>query len=70
MRLTGYAAIEFAEKRNLRLNKHPSRIEPGACGLTVAEAAAVAAEDETRIYLDIPDEEYFCEPPITPLPER
>src|SRR4051812_45456426 len=45
MRLTGFAAIEYAEKEGLRLNKAADRIDEERAGLTVAEAEAVAAED-------------------------
>jgi len=63
LRLTGYSAIDFAAKHDLRLSKHPSRLG-AAGGLTVAEATALAEEDETLIYLDLPHEE----PPRAALP--
>ena len=50
MRLTGYAAIEFAEKQNLRLSKHPDRLDGPREGLTVAEAEAIAATLPTDCY--------------------
>ena len=38
MRLTGFAAIEYAEKEGLTLNKAQDRIDDGRSGLSVAEA--------------------------------
>jgi hypothetical protein len=70
MRLTGYAAIEFAEKHNLPLHKKGDRIDPGAENLTVAEAEALADEDESLIYLDVSDEEYRKAAPSSMEPER
>lgn len=70
MHLTGYAAIEFAEKHNLRLSKKGDRIDDQAEGLTIAEAEAIADEDESLIYLDIPDREYFEAAPTSFEPER
>lgn len=62
MRLTGYAAIEFAEKHNLRLSKRGDRINESAGRLTVPEAEAIASEDEQLIYLDVPEADYYEEP--------
>jgi hypothetical protein len=70
MRLTGYAAIEFAEKHNLTLSKHGDTVDDPATGLTVAEAEAVADDDEDLIFLDLPDEEYAAAPPTSFEPER
>ena len=70
MRLTGYAAIEFAEKQNLPLSKHGDAVDEPASGLTVAEAEAIAEEDEELIYLDIPDAEYASAPPTSFEPDR
>jgi hypothetical protein len=70
MRLTGYAAIEFAEKQNLTLKKHGDSIDEPADGLTVAEAEAIAEEDESLIYLDIAEEEYANAPPTSFMPDR
>ena len=70
MRLTGFSAIEFAEKHNLSLRTHG---DPGAgpvAGLTGAEAEAIADEDEGLIYLDVPDEEYHGAPPSSFQPDR
>jgi len=70
VRLTGFAAIEFAEKQNLRLNKHPTRLEGPVSGLSVAEAEAIADDDESVIYLDVPDEVYNNAPPTLFEPDR
>ena len=70
MRLTGFAAIEFAEKHNLTLSKHGDAVDDPASGLTVPEAEAVAEEDEDLIFLDIADEEYATSPPTSFEPER
>lgn len=70
MRLTGFSAIEFAEKQGLRLSQFPDAINESREGLTVAEAEAVAAEDEQLIYLDIPDGEYAAAPPVSFEPDR
>ncbi len=69
MRLTGFAAIEYAEKEGLRLNKAADRIDEERTGLTVAEAEAVAAEDPELIWLEVPDDVYFGEQ-INMEPER
>lgn len=70
MRLTGFAAIEFAEKHNLRLNKHGDQVDGPVEGLTVAEAEAIADEDEGLIYLDVSDREYDEAPPTSYRPDR
>ncbi|MDB5307903.1 MAG: hypothetical protein JWO38_2105 [Gemmataceae bacterium] len=70
MRLTGFDAIEFAEKHNLRLKKHGDAVDGAARELTVAEAEAIADEDENLIYLDVPDEEYENAPPTSFRPDR
>lgn len=62
MRLTGFAAIEYAEQEGLRLNKHPDSIEGPRVGLSVAEAEAIASEDADLIWLDIADDIYYGEP--------
>lgn len=51
-RLTGFAAIDFAERSGATLQK---KAEPGApaCGdLTPAEARVIAARDPELIYID------------------
>ena len=70
MRLTGFAAIEFAEKHNLPLSKHGDAVDEPASGLTVAEAEAIAEDDEDLIYLDVPDQEYATAPPSSFEPDR
>jgi len=70
MRLTGFDAIEFAEKHNLSLSKHGDAVDEPAAGLTVAEAEAIAEEDEELIYLDVPDDEYRDAPPTSFEPDR
>jgi hypothetical protein len=62
MRLTGFAAIEYAEKAGRTLNKAADHIDGERHGLTVAEAEAIASEEPGRIWLEIPDEEYYAEP--------
>ena len=70
MRLTGFAAIEFAERHNLQLKKHGDRVDGPERGLTVAEAEAIADEDEALIYLDLPDQEYETAAPTSYEPDR
>ena len=70
MRLTGYAAIEFAEKQNLKLSKHGDAVDEPATGLTIAEAEAIAEEDEDLIYLDISAQEYATAAPTSFEPDR
>ena len=61
MRLKGFAAIEYAEKEGLRLNKAADRIDEERTGLTVAEAEALASEDPELIWVDVSKEEYYGE---------
>jgi hypothetical protein len=61
MRLTGFEAIEFAEKEGLALNKIADSIDDEVHNLTIAEAEAIATEDPDLIWLVVPDEEYFGE---------
>jgi hypothetical protein len=70
MHLIGFDAIEFAEKHNLTLSKHGDSVDEPAEGLTVAEAEAIAEEDEELIYLDVPDDEYRSAPPSSFDPDR
>jgi hypothetical protein len=70
MSLTGFAAIEFAEKHGLRLTKRADRVDDAVEGLTVAEAEAIADEDESLIYLDLPRSEYENAPPTNFQPDR
>jgi len=69
MRLTGDAAIEFAEKQGLALNKHPDPITGPRIGLSVAEAQAIADESPELIWLDVSREDYYSGPPTDYAPE-
>ena len=62
MRLTGFDAIEFAQREGLTLNKHPDSIIGPRVGLSIAEAEAIAAADAELIWLDVPDAAYYGEP--------
>lgn len=70
MRLTGFAAIEFAEKHNLTLKKHGDAVDQPAHDLTVPEAEAIADGDEGLIYLDVPEELYENATPTSFQPDR
>lgn len=70
MRLTGYSAIEYAEKHNLTLSKHGDPVDEPAIGLTIAEAEAIAEEDEDLVYLDVPKSDYAAAPPTSFEPDR
>jgi len=59
MRLSGFDAIEFAEKEGLTLNKSADSIDDGASGLTVAEAEAIADDHPELIWVDVPADEYY-----------
>jgi len=58
-RLTGFDAIEFAERQGLTLNKHPDRVQGPRQGLTVAEAEAIADDDPALIYLDVDEDDSY-----------
>lgn len=58
MKLTGFTAIEFAEKEGLTLNKAGDSIDESASGLSVAEAEAIAADDPDLIWLEVPEDEW------------
>lgn len=62
MKLTGFSAIEFAEKEGLRLQKAADRIDGPQRDLTIAEAEAIATNDPDLIWLEVPDGEYYGEP--------
>jgi len=62
MRLTGFDAIEYAEKEGIALHKAPDSIDNGAEALTVAEAEDIADDDPELIWLDVPDDDYYGEP--------
>jgi hypothetical protein len=70
MHLTGFAAIEFAEKHGLRLNKAADTIDDARSGLTVAEAEAIADSDESLIFLDVPDDDFNDAAPSSYEPDR
>ena len=70
MRLTGYAAFEYAEKHNLTLSKHGDAVDEPAHGLSVPEAEAIAEEDEDLVFLDLPTAEYAASPPTSFEPDR
>ena len=60
MRLTGFEAIEYAEKAGLTLHKHPDSVEGPRVELSVAEAEAIAEDTPELIWLDVPDAEYYA----------
>ena len=62
MRLTGFEAIEFAEKEGLKLHKHPDSIQGPRIELSIAEAKAIATDDPDLIWLDVPEDQYYGEP--------
>src|SRR5262245_24991296 len=62
MRLTGFEAIEYAEKAGLTMNKSADSIDDGATGLTVAEAEAIADDNPDLIWLDVEADEYYGQP--------
>jgi hypothetical protein len=61
MKLTGFTAIEYAEKEGLTLNKAADHVDEAVSGLTVAEAEAIATEDPESIWLIVPRDEYYGE---------
>jgi hypothetical protein len=61
MRLTGFDAIEFAEREGLALNKMADRIDGEVEGLTIAEAEAIATDRPDLIWLEVPADEYYGE---------
>jgi hypothetical protein len=62
MKLTGFSAIEFAEKEGFTLNKAADHIDEARADLTIAEAEAIADKDPDLIWLEVSDEEYYGEP--------
>ena len=70
MHLTGFEAIEFAEKHNLRLYKRGDKVDEYAEGLSVPEAEAIADEDENLIFLNVPDDDYYGAAPTSFEPDR
>jgi hypothetical protein len=61
MKLTGFEAIEFAEKEGLPLNKAADSIDDAVEGLTIAEAEAIAADDPELIWLAVEEQDYYGE---------
>lgn len=61
MRLTGFEAIEFAEREGFSLNKAADRIDEEMTGLTIAEAEAIATDRPDLIWLEVPADEYYGE---------
>lgn len=53
-RLTGYDAIEYAERAGLTLSKYADPTEAARDSLTPDEAREIAAEDPSLIYVEIP----------------
>jgi hypothetical protein len=53
-RISGWAAIEYAEQHDLRLNKYTDPIEDARADLTTEEAREIASEDPSLIYADHP----------------
>lgn len=62
MRLTGFEAIEFAEKAGVTLNKAADNIDSPAAGLSIAEAEAIADDRPELIWLDVNADEYYGPP--------
>jgi len=70
MRLTGFAAIEYAEKHGLALNKSTDAIDEGRTGLSIAEAEALATEEPELIWLEVDDRAYHKGAPSGYVPDR
>lgn len=51
-KLTGHAAIEYAETHGLTLSKYADPTEDGREGLSVDEAREVAKEDPSLIFIE------------------
>jgi len=62
MRLRGFAAIEYAEKEALKLNKKGDHVDPPVSGLSIAEAEAIASDDPDLIWLDVEKDAYYGTP--------
>jgi hypothetical protein len=62
MRLTGFDAIEYAEKAGLTLHKAPDSIDDGAEGLSIPEAEAIADDRPDLIWLEVDHDEYYGQP--------
>src|SRR5690348_14295595 len=62
MHLTGFDAIEYAEKAGLTLHKAATSIDEAAEDLSMAEAEALADGGRDLIWLDVPSDEDYAEP--------
>jgi DnaK suppressor protein len=58
VRLTGFEAIEFAEKEGFKLNKSADNIDDAAEGLSIAEAEAIASDNPDLIWLEVSSDDY------------
>ena len=59
MRLTGFEAIEFAEKEGLTLSKEADAVDDAVDGLSIAEAEAIATDMPEAIFLVVSETEYY-----------
>ena len=66
MKLTGFEAIEYAEKEGLTLSKKGDSIDDAVHGLSIAEAEAIATDDPDSIWLEIRDEDYYVRKNMEP----
>jgi hypothetical protein len=57
MRLTGFDAIDYAERMGLTLNQ-PASCTSSGHRISISEAEAIAATDPQRIWLIVPDNAY------------
>ena len=62
MRLTGFEAIEYAEKESIPLNKMGDAFDEERSGLTIAEAEAIAVDDPDLIWIEVSEKEYYGMP--------
>ena len=62
--LSGYEAIEYAERTGATLNKHADPIEGARDSLTIDEARQVASEDASLIWVAVEPCE-GCQAPAT-----
>lgn len=53
MKITGWEAIDYANRNHVALNKHTDPTEGAREGLTVQEAREVAAEDPSLIWVEV-----------------
>lgn len=61
MRLSGFDAIEYAEKEGLTLNKSADSVDDEVTGLSIAEAEAIASENPDLIWLNVAEDDYYGE---------